>query len=60
MDPTTLRDELDARGLNQAQFSRAVCVSSGAVSMWLSGARPIPGWVAVALRAIKPKKGGKE
>lgn len=43
--------------MTQRQFARALCVTDGAVSMWLSGDRPIPEWLSVAIRAVPvPRK----
>lgn len=42
---------LDRLGWNQRELAEYLGVSEGAVSMWLSGKRPIPQPVAIAVQA---------
>lgn len=56
MEPEELRTAMAERALNQRQLAKALCISEAAVSLWLSGDNPIPGWVTVALRAVRKKR----
>jgi len=47
-----LKAAIRDRGLNQKEASRALGVSTGAISLWVNGLRPIPPIVEVALRTI--------
>jgi len=46
-----MRSALKRLGWKQSQLARYLKVTDGAVSMWLSGQRPIPGPVELAVRA---------
>lgn len=60
MDAETLSRELEARGLSrQVKAAAALRVNQATVSRWLAGETPIPGWVELALKAIRAKGGAK-
>jgi len=52
-----MRSALKRLGWKQTQLARYLKVTDGAVSMWLSGQRPIPGPVELAVRAVEPIQG---
>src|SRR5690348_9197424 len=49
MEPTELKQIISRLDVTQGEFARLVDVSPSAVAQWLSGARGIPGPVAVYL-----------
>ncbi len=47
-----LRAELETAGLTEHEFARAASVTRHDLDAWISGARPAPDWVRVAIRLI--------
>jgi hypothetical protein len=49
MTPTQLRTALDTAGLRNIDLARLADVTPHAVSHWLAGRRPVPGYVFTLL-----------
>jgi hypothetical protein len=47
-----LRAELETAGLTEHEFVRAASITRHDLDAWISGARPAPDWVRVAIRLI--------
>src|SRR5882724_5139736 len=47
-----LKGILAELGITQADFSRLICVTSRAITLWISGERPVPGPVESYLRLL--------
>lgn len=56
MSPTTLRREMQKRGLSQDAFAQKLGVDPTAVSRWLSGQRPIPAYIAKLVDLLPKEK----
>ena len=57
MTPKQLRERIKALGWSQTQAAKALRLTDGAISRYLSGKRPIPGIVQVALNGLLLEKG---
>lgn len=53
MRPADLESARDVLALSKSELAAAVGVTPAAVNYWLSGKRPIPNWLPLALIALE-------